>query len=711
MPKPNRFAVEIGHLVQVRGREWIVEGQAEPRDLNELAPADLACIADDAQGETLKLILDSEIDVRQVEENLWQQIAREGTDDPEVLAAHLRAVTWRSATAADRELFQAPFRAGMRSHDDAIKLVEDMLEVCSNYERKADARVNWLIDWVKKNLLDSPRTWNTRRLIIFTEWEDTRIWLEKRLREAIFDTDRSDERIAVFSGITGQYRRDEVKRAFNADPLKEPLRILLCTDAAREGINLQTRCHDLIHFDLPWNPSRLEQRNGRIDRKLQPSPIVTCRYFVYAQREEDKVLSALVRKTETIREQLGSAGEVLLEKIHQRLANGGIARSTVEALASEIEKEDGTARSRRAKAEMDDEEERRLARLGRELGLLTREMDDSRRKVGIDPNDLRAVLETALARDGVPLVPAPDVAVGEGFRLDPTLPVFAKDPSWAQLFDELREGRPAKQKKLAEWRAEHPIRAIAFEPPILPDGRDADGVVQVHLEHRLVRRLLSRFVSQGFQSGLNRATAVLSSGAQPRVVLIGRLALYGPNAARLHEEIIPITASWSDEANRTLRAFGRTGEETTLSELEAALKNAVMPTPDIIQKLLSNAQRDIAELRPTLEQRAEAAAEKAKGDLANIAIREAESLKSLLTTQRETLRKFEAEPDSVQLELDLTEAAERRQREADRRRWAQRLESIEQELLIEPARVAASYEVRASRLEPVGIIYLWPKQT
>jgi hypothetical protein len=64
-----------------------------------------------------------------------------------------------------------------------------------------------------------------------------------------------------------------VKRTLNADPDVEPLRILICTDAAREGINLQTYCSDLIHFDLPWNPSRLEQRNGRIDRKLQP-PIV-----------------------------------------------------------------------------------------------------------------------------------------------------------------------------------------------------------------------------------------------------------------------------------------------------------------------------------------------------------------------------------------------------------------------------------------------------
>jgi hypothetical protein len=75
---------------------------------------DLACIDDDAQGERLSAVVGAEIDFRRVEDDLWARIAREGTDDPEVFSAHLRAVTWRSATAADRELFQAPFRAGIR---------------------------------------------------------------------------------------------------------------------------------------------------------------------------------------------------------------------------------------------------------------------------------------------------------------------------------------------------------------------------------------------------------------------------------------------------------------------------------------------------------------------------------------------------------------------------------------------------------------------
>ena len=70
----------------------------------------------------------------------------------------------------------------------------------------------------------------------------------------------------------------------------------MATDAAREGINLQNHCADLFHFDVPWNPSRMEQRNGRIDRTLQPADEVRCHYFVYPQREEDRVLETLVRK-------------------------------------------------------------------------------------------------------------------------------------------------------------------------------------------------------------------------------------------------------------------------------------------------------------------------------------------------------------------------------------------------------------------------------
>src|SRR5262249_30837439 len=107
-------------------------------------------------------------------------------------------------------------------------------------------------------------------------------------------------------------------------------------------------------------------------------------------------------------------------------------------------------------------------------------------------------------------------------------------------------------------------------------GRDALGVVQVHLEHRLVRRLLSRFISQGFQAGLSRVSVIEGPGAQARVVLMGRLAVYGASAARLHEQIIPVTAIWTEAERdrKPLRPLGESGEERTLNQLEEALRNA-----------------------------------------------------------------------------------------------------------------------------------------
>ena len=271
--------------------------------------------------------------------------------DEEVAAEAASAVGAANASAAD-------LRAELAA-------VDEMLAIAEPVALKPDARVRWLVQWIKDNLL-SGQNWNNRRLIIFTEWEDTRRWIERRLKEALAETDRGDERIAVFTGATGQDRREEVKAAFNADPAKEPLRILICTDAAREGINLQTYCSDLIHLDLPWNPSRLEQRNGRIDRKLQPAKQVFCRYFRYEQREADIVLDALVRKTEVIQVQLGSAGQVIEKQIKDRMEAAGIDRGQARALATAIEEETDAERLARAQAEMDDEEKVRYERVVKE---------------------------------------------------------------------------------------------------------------------------------------------------------------------------------------------------------------------------------------------------------------------------------------------------------------------------------------------------------
>ena len=591
-----------------------------------------------------------------------------------------------------------------------LAAVDEMLEIAQRHSTQADARVHWLTRWIQDNLF-SGGNWNRRRLIIFTEFEDTRRWLERRLREALSETDLAEERIGVYTGATGADRREEVKRAFNADPNDEPLRILICTDAAREGINLQTNCSDLIHFDLPWNPSRLEQRNGRIDRKLQPARQVFCRYFCYEQREADIVLEALVRKTETIRDELGSVGQVIEDRIAQRLAESGIGRGQGSVIAQAITAENDADRSANAKLEMDDETSVRHARLLKEQEELGRSLERSRKLVGVNAHDLQHVAAVALSRAGLRLEDAKGQSVGqiETFQLDPTHPAFSREGGWDDAFDDLRI-RPRKRgERLTDWRRKAPVRSIAFEPPVLDDGRDAWKVVQVHLEHRLVRRLLSRFLSLGFQSRLSRVSVIMGTGAQPRVILMARLAIYGIGAARLHEEVIPVTAIWteSERDRKPLRVLGEVGEETTLNQLEGALRRAREAPPDAVERVRHLVSQDVADLVPSLQAIVSERLEVVRAELIKRGEDEARSLAYLLEQQRGRIAKAASDFNTQQLSLDLI-PEERREREADRRHWTERLTRLEKEIREEPKRLRESYEVRAHRLEPVGLVYLWP---
>ena len=274
---------------------------------------------------------------------------------------------------------------------------------------------------------------------------------------------------------------------------------------------------------------------------------------------------------------------------------------------------------------------------------------------GSSPDDLQRVVSAALARAGLKLDGARAETVGDiaTFRLDPNDPAFAKEPGWQDTFDDLRE-RPRKRgERIGEWRKRVPIRAIAFEPPRLPDGRDAPEIVQVHLEHRLVRRLLSRFLSQGFQAGLSRISVIEGPGAQPRVVLMGRLAVYGAGAARLHEEIIPVTAIWTEaeRERKPLRPLGESGEERTLNQLEDALRHARAAPKMAVARIQALVERDIADLAPAFERIANERLAKVKVELAKRGETEAKLLAELLEQQRKRIAKANAEFDPNQLLL------------------------------------------------------------
>jgi hypothetical protein len=95
-------------------RRRLVEGEREVS--HHLTALRLACIDDDAQSESTEVVWRAEIDAAILEDEGWQGVARDGTDEPAVFAAYLKTLRWGTATAADRVLFQAPFRAGRISY-------------------------------------------------------------------------------------------------------------------------------------------------------------------------------------------------------------------------------------------------------------------------------------------------------------------------------------------------------------------------------------------------------------------------------------------------------------------------------------------------------------------------------------------------------------------------------------------------------------------
>ena len=510
-------------------------------------------------------------------------------------------------------------------------------------------------------------------------------------------------RIEVFHGFTSPEMREEIKRLFNSPPSKHPLRILKATDAAREGINLQAQCYNLFHFDVPWNPGRLEQRNGRIDRKLQPEPEVFCHYFFYKHRPEDRILQVLLNKTDTIKRELGSLSPVLEARLTNAL-RGGISHRDVERLQAHIE---DTQLNKEAAEAIDEELEAARDRqdtLRAQVDILRNQLNNSRKAIGLDERHLRSAISLALKMQGAdPLrKTSTDNDTSPESWTFPTL----QGSSWAETLDSLRMPR-RKDQKIWEWQKNEPIRPIVFKAP----DTITDEVVQLHLQHRIVQRLLSRFSAQGLiHHDLSRACLAQSDDSIPRVILLGRLSLYGRGAARLYEEIIYVTARWTHPSQRqtNLSPYAADTARYTMELLEKTLLNPDrLPTETIQEQLLTSAPKDINELLPHLNRKGEEEARKQEKALEARGQREAEQMKKILIDQRNRIERAQKQKTNVQLELVFNQE-ERKQYEADQRHWGKRLQEIEEELNTEPDRIRAFYEVQKPRIEPVGLVYLWP---
>jgi hypothetical protein len=135
-----------------------------------------------------------------------------------------------------------------------------------------------------------------QKLVIFTEHRDTLNYLEQRITTLL---GRKSSVVIIHGGV-GREERLKVQESFRHDPA---VQVLLATDAAGEGINLQ-RAHLMVNYDLPWNPNRLEQRFGRIHRIGQTEVCYLWNLVAEETREGD-VYRKLLEKLERARQALG----------------------------------------------------------------------------------------------------------------------------------------------------------------------------------------------------------------------------------------------------------------------------------------------------------------------------------------------------------------------------------------------------------------------
>ncbi len=607
-------------------------------------------------------------------------------------------------------------RALARPSTTAAELLAEMLEIAGRWRQARDAKVKALLAWVRAHQCPGAGlppdqhkpgdgAWTGRRLIIFTEYGHTLKALRTLLANAFEGTERADERVACFTGGLGEDARARLRRDFNAPPAQSPVRILLATDAAREGVNLQAHCADLIHFDLPWNPSRIEQRNGRIDRTLQPSPEVRCMVFHYPQRAEDRVLKILVRKIERIQAELGSLGAVLLDRMAEALEEAGIdegAAARVEAAA------DASGPGREVVAQ-ELEAARDLQTLKRDLDEAAALMARSREVMDFRPEMLREVLQVGLELAGVgPMTPT-SVPTSAGA---PPIKAWRLPPmpqGWSQSLDALRPPRERDEPPW-QWRL-RPPRPVVFEAPSIM----TEALVHLHLEHPFIQRALSPFgaTHRGASSpgGLHRVTILPHPEAsQPFALAVARLSIFGHGATRLHDTLLHAAALWRQAGGVSDDELPDDQEVKLIERLPDLMRGAhAHPIPEALRRELQRgAAADFARLWPALEAEADTLAQEAQGALTQRGDAEAQALTLILQRQRDAIDAAIGHQTSLFYAMTDLPAPERRQWHLDRDHMEARRLNIQQELIDEPRHLRDLYRVALRRVEPVGLIYLWP---
>jgi superfamily II DNA or RNA helicase len=344
----------------------------------------------------------------------------------------------------------------------------------------ADSRYEAVRKLIKTRLRDGKGWRDDERLVIFTEYKTTLDYLLRRLRS---DWAGDAGRFLCLYGGMDDAEREDIKRAFN--DASSDVRILVATDAASEGLNLQETARYMLHFDVPWNPARVEQRNGRLDRHGQARDVSTWHFL--AQNDQDLAfLDLVVRKVDAIREDLGSTGEVFDEITYRRLIEGVPLEEVRKDLDLRIE-----AARKQADIPRDDTSE-----IGRGLGAdPAGDLKAIASELDFDPLALHETLDSAMAmRAGRPRISPPDA---DRFCQI----VQPHPPAWSGVIDDSVR-MPAKGGVLGPMpRLTFDADAFVVKVNGRPVFRPLPDALLMHLAHPLLQKGLSALTRQRFPGG------------------------------------------------------------------------------------------------------------------------------------------------------------------------------------------------------------------
>src|SRR5690606_38153945 len=204
------------------------------------------------------------------------------------------------------------------------------------------------------------------------------------------------------------------------------------------------------------------------------------------------------------------------------------------------------------------------------------------------------------------------------------LPPLAK--TWTETLDSLR---PPRERDEAPWEwRKRPPQPVVFRPL----DRIGEERVHLHLEHPFIQRLLTRFRSQGYSAqDLSRVTVVPNPrDAIVRVIAFGRVSLFGPGAARLHDEIVSVAAQWLDSKGKGhLKPFADEADRKAVETLERLFQDIprLGDVPAEIQsRLATSASEDFSTLWTAVKDEAEERAHRATQQLHDRGSVEAQAL-------------------------------------------------------------------------------------